>query len=182
MKQYILLDIDGVMVPANSWKPPELEADGFYRFSPVAGDRLRWLLEKTTATLILTTSHRTRYSSLQWTELLRRRISAVKDVYTLEDVFNPTSAFYNPTKQANGTGATESQRNLHPVFTSSRLDDVLKWAERFGTDAYVIIDDDPSLNQLPPGVKKHWVKTSPGIGLNDVTAAAALTILTSGGV
>ncbi|WP_423734986.1 HAD domain-containing protein [Chitinophaga caseinilytica] len=182
MKKYILLDIDGVMVPANSWKPPELEADGFYRFSPVASEQLRWLLEKTAATIILTTSHRTRYSSLQWTELLRRRISAVKDVYTLEDVFNPYSAFYHPTGPVNGTGTIESQRNLHPVFTSSRLDDVVKWAEQFGKDDYVIIDDDPSLNLLPPSVKKHWVKTSPGIGLNDFAAATALSILTSGEV
>ncbi|WP_164714244.1 HAD domain-containing protein [Chitinophaga rhizosphaerae] len=181
MKKYILLDIDGVMVPANSWKPPDLDADGFYRFSPVASDQLQWLLVKTAATIILTTSHRTRYSSLQWTEILRRRISAVKDVFTLDDVFNPTSTFHDPTGAVKGSEETGSPLKVHPLFVDSRLVDVAKWAEQFGSYDYVIIDDDSSLNLLAPGVKKHWVKTAPGIGLNDLAAATALEILTFGG-
>jgi len=31
---FLLLDIDGVMVPANSWRRPEILADGFVEFNP----------------------------------------------------------------------------------------------------------------------------------------------------
>ena len=74
---YILLDIDGVMVPAKSWKAPELLKDGFPAFTDAAVRSLNKILERTRATIVLTTSHRDRFSELEWSGIfLNRGISA----------------------------------------------------------------------------------------------------------
>ena len=43
----ILLDIDGVMVPASNWKTPEFLNDGFPNFSPRAINSLNKIILKT---------------------------------------------------------------------------------------------------------------------------------------
>lgn len=79
------MDIDGVMVPAFNWKPVELHEDGFYKFNFLAQKHLDWLLEKTSATIILTTSHRTRYDSIEWKKLFDNRFSNANEIQTLDD-------------------------------------------------------------------------------------------------
>lgn len=154
MQKFILLDIDGVMVPASGWKPVAIHADGFYQFSQIAQRSLEWLLGETKATIILTTTHRTRYSSIEWKELLSRRFQAVNEVLTLDDSCN------------------------QPVpLRFSRLDDVVKWVHIHGNASYVILEDDSSLNGLPDNIITHWVKTFPNIGLNAEAAEKALEIL-----
>ena len=51
----ILLDIDGVMVPANSWKKPEFLADGFAVFSTKSVQALNKIILETNAGILLTT-------------------------------------------------------------------------------------------------------------------------------
>ena len=152
-EKFILLDIDGVMVSAASWKRIPILADGFYEFHAPAQEQLDDLLRESGATIIITSTHRTRYDRLQWRDVFSKRLTNVKGIYTIDD--------------------------LNYSFQSgNRLDEVLQWATQYGTDTpYVIIDDDTALHALPDPVKAHWVKTDPLIGLNKTTAAKALEIL-----
>ncbi len=58
----ILLDIDGVMVPANSWKKPEFHEDGFPMFNSRSVSALQKIISETGASLLLTTSHKSKYN------------------------------------------------------------------------------------------------------------------------
>lgn len=153
MQKYILLDIDGVMISAASWKPLDVHPDGFYRFSDQAGKYLDWLMMKTAASIILTSTHRTLYDRHEWKNIFGGRFHHVQEVQTLDDFHLP----FNIT---------------------NRLDEVLQWAATYGKNQpYVIIDDDSSLQNLPHPVKENWVKTQPLIGLNKETADMAFRIL-----
>src|SRR5215207_5474614 len=68
----ILLDIDGVMVPAKSWDRPELLDDGFPAFSSKSIEALREIVDADT-TIVLTTTHRHRFTIEQWEQIFRRR-------------------------------------------------------------------------------------------------------------
>lgn len=69
----ILLDIDGVLVPANSWKKPEFMEDRFPVFNSKSVRALQRILLETSAGVLLTTSHKTKYNISQWRNLLKLR-------------------------------------------------------------------------------------------------------------
>ncbi|WP_218146412.1 HAD domain-containing protein [Parapedobacter indicus] len=46
------------MVPANSWRRPEILDDGFPAFSPNATKALQRIIDSTGARIVLTTSHK----------------------------------------------------------------------------------------------------------------------------
>lgn len=154
MQKYILLDIDGVMVPASGWKPVELQADGFYKFNFLAQQNLEWLLQETGATIVLISTHRSNYTNSEWTRLFNNRFEHSKEIQTIDD-FGPNSGH-------------------------NRLEEVLQWTKEHSQNSqFVIIDDDNSLQQLPFQIKKHWVKTQSMIGLNRDSAVEALKILSA---
>lgn len=66
----IFLDIDGVMVSGAIWRPVILLEDGFYEFLPSA---VNALLKVPNASIVLTTSHRFKYSTLEWKKIFERR-------------------------------------------------------------------------------------------------------------
>lgn len=73
----ILLDIDGVLVQAKNWKPVDLLEDGFYAFLPIASLSLNKIIKETKAKIILTTSHKNKYTKEHWeTIFLNRGIDA----------------------------------------------------------------------------------------------------------
>jgi len=147
----ILLDIDGVMVPAASWKAPELLEDGFPNFSNKAVNGLRRIISETGATILLTTSHKSRYSVSSW-----RNIFAHRGIYTAISKLNNHS------------------HNKH----KSRKEEVLSWIKKNkGDDNFIIIDDDKSLNDLPLDIKRKLILTSPLIGLNEHLAEKAIEAL-----
>jgi len=147
----ILLDIDGVMVPASSWKAPELLNDGFPRFSNNAVNGLRRIISETGATIMLTTSHKSKYSVSIWRGIFARR----------------------------GINTTISKLNKHSYNTQeSRKEEVLDWIRKGKKDNnFVIIDDDKSLNDLPIEIKRRLILTSPLIGLNEDLAEKAIETL-----
>lgn len=136
----IFLDIDGVMVPAQSWKNPELLSDGFSEFSTKSVRVLQELISEET-TIVLTTSHKSTYTIDEWKAIFRRRGITVNKIERLE----------------------ENTARL------SRKDEILRWF-KFNTvsEDFIILDDDKSLNDLPPTLKNHLILTSPLIGLTDV--------------
>lgn len=147
----ILLDIDGVMVPASSWKRPEFESDGFPRFSRKATISLQKIISETGAEIVLTTSHKSSYYVGQW-----------RNMFTTRGLLNAKISKLNK----NSTHLT-------------RREEVLRWVAKSNEREFVIIDDDKTLNNLPPMIKSRLVQTSATVGLNEELANSAIRILKS---
>ena len=147
----ILLDIDGVMVPANSWKKPEFMDDGFPAFNLKSVKALQRILSVTNASVVLTTSHKTRYKISQWKDLLKSR----------------------------GINPKKVQKLVTNSLQTSRKDEILDWYlnKHVPNEDFVIIDDDKILNGLPENLKSNLILTSPSIGLTDDLADEAISIL-----
>lgn len=145
----ILLDIDGVMVPTTSWKPTEILSDGFANFSARAITNLQTIIYNTGASILLTTSHKSRYSNSEWEEIFKRR-GIVTNINTLEP----------------------NEDNLN------RKEEILRWFTKTSiSESFVILDDDKSLNGLPSYIKNNAIVTSGTVGLTNDQAKSAIDIL-----
>lgn len=145
----LLLDIDGVMVQAASWKKVEFHPDGFFQFMPHAIQHLSAIIAETGASIVLTTSHKTTYSLAAWESIFQNR-----GIFTQIDKLDD---------------------NLQAL---SRKDEILNWIRQNPhLEDFAIIDDDSSLQELPKSIKDKVVFTKPLIGLNAETAAQAIQIL-----
>jgi hypothetical protein len=150
----ILLDIDGVMVPANSWKKPEFHDDGFPVFSVKSVQALQKIISETNAKVLLTTSHKSKYSLPKWRNIFKSRGISAGGITLL----------------------TKNDENLN------RKDEILNWyqSKHKSNEHFVIIDDDKLLNSLPDGIKDNLVLTSSSVGLTDELADHAISILKQG--
>jgi hypothetical protein len=137
----IFLDIDGVMAPAKSWQRPDILADGFVDFSSKAVRVLQnVLVQNADTTIILTTSHKSRFSLSQWKIIFERRGLKVNKIQSLND-------------------NTDFQ---------SRKVEILNWFDSNDIhEDFIIIDDDKSLNDLPTFYKDRLILTSSLVGLNE---------------
>lgn len=146
----VYLDIDGVMVPANSWRRPEILEDGFPNFSPMAIKALNRIISYSSADIVLTTSHKCKYSLNQWKAIFKRRNINFNKIRKLP----------------------ENRKHLN------RKDELLKWftTSRMNIN-FIIIDDDKSLNSLPYFLKERLIQTSGGIGLTDYLADEAINTI-----
>lgn len=147
----VLIDIDGVMVPAHSWKMPEIHADGFPLFSSQAVKALTRILQETNADLVLTSSHKSKYTPFQWREIFVSRGVPAVQVQTLPP---------------NDAGIT-------------RKEELLNWLSSAGVEDFIIIDDDKSLNDLPSALKQRLILINGLIGLTDPQAEEAIALLRS---
>lgn len=147
----ILLDIDGVMVPASNWKRPEFETDGFPRFSRKATASLQKIISETGAEILLTTSHKSSYYVGQW-----------RAMFSIRGVLNAKIRKLN--------------KNSNHL---TRREEVMRWVEKSNEKEFVIIDDDKTLNSLPPRIKSRLIQTSATVGLNEELADSAIRILKS---
>ena len=137
----IFLDIDGVMAPAKSWQRPDILEDGFVDFSPKAVRVIQDLISQNAdSTIILTTSHKSRFSLSQWKIIFERRGLNVNKLESLND-------------------NTDFQ---------SRKVEILNWFDSNDIhEDFIIIDDDKSLNELPKIYKDRLILTSSLVGLNE---------------
>lgn len=147
----ILLDIDGVLLPANSWKKPEFLEDGFPAFNLSSVKAFQRILSETNAKVLLTTSHKTRFNISQWKELFKSR----------------------------GIIPFKIQALTTNSLQTTRKDEILDWYVNIHVpnEEFVIIDDDKMLNSLPENLRRNLVLTSPSIGLTDELADEAISIL-----
>lgn len=141
----IFLDIDGVMVHANPSKKLEFDNDGFYKFNKSAIVALQEICNNNSNSVnevILSTSHRFRFSILEWKQIFSSRGLKINEISRIE-----TSIDYK----------------------KSRKVEILNWiSERnLDIDDVIIIDDDKSLNGLSEKMKKRLVLTNPYIGLDN---------------
>lgn len=146
----ILLDIDGVMIPAKPWSAPPVLADGFSIFKPQSVDALNEILANSNADILLTTSHKGRFSIDQWIDIFNNRGIDIKKIKRLKTNTNHLS----------------------------RLEEVINWfSSKNDIKDFVIIDDDTSLNNLPEYLKARLVLTKPLIGLTKSHVQDSLKIL-----
>ena len=137
----IFLDIDGVMAPAKSWQRPDILEDGFVDFSSKAVRVLQDVLaQNADTTIVLTTSHKSRFSLSQWKLIFERRGLRVNKIQSLND---------------------------NTDFQSRKIE-ILNWFDSNDIDEdFIIIDDDKSLNDLPTFYKDRLILTSSLVGLNE---------------
>lgn len=148
----IFLDIDGVLTSANSWKRLEFLEDGFAMFNPGATRALKKILSQTHADILLTTSHKANYSPQEWKRFFNNRDIQVAGINSLPENFTRLS----------------------------RKEEILSWINIHPVDEnFIIIDDDKSLNDLPPSLNEKLILTSGSVGLNDDLANEAIRILKS---
>jgi 16S rRNA C1402 (ribose-2'-O) methylase RsmI len=143
----IYLDIDGVMVPANSWRRPEMLEDGFLEFSSKAVLSLNKIISYSNATIVLTTSHKHKFTLQQWNAIFKRRNINVDKI-------------------------TRLPKNLIHL---NRKDELMRWfIDKHLLGKFLIIDDDKSLNGLPEFLKDKLIQTSGSVGLTDYLANEAI--------
>ncbi len=133
----ILLDIDGVMVPVKSWRRPQLLEDGFMEFDSKAVSAINTMITEDT-TIVLTTSHKSKYSIDEWKKIFEVRGIKINNLKT----FN------------------ENVENMN------RKDEIINWFQSNEVnEEFMIIDDDKSLHELPEYLKSKWTLTDSMIGL-----------------
>lgn len=133
----IFLDIDGVMVPAKSWKQPEMLEDGFPAFSQASVAAFNIFMSADDQ-VVLISSHRDSFSIEEWKQIFANRGLKINKLTKLPK--------YNPSER--------------------RLSELLNYfQENANSDDFVILDDDKSLNDLPTHLKKHLVQPYAHIGL-----------------
>jgi hypothetical protein len=127
------------MVPAKSWESPKLLDDGFFEFSSAAVFVLQRIITEDT-TIMLTTSHKSRYTLEEWRTIFYRRGIKVNQIRSLD--------------------ASD--------FSVNRREEILNWFH-FNTtqEEFIIIDDDKSLNALPSFLKDKLILTSSIVGLTE---------------
>lgn len=122
----LFLDIDGVMVPANSWRHREIMEDGFPAFSLKAIKSLNKIMANSSAEIVLTTSHKSNYSLKEWKSMFQKRSIDTNKISRL----------------------SENNNYLN------RKAELLNWfSAHHIKDDFIIIDDDKSLNGLPESIK-----------------------------
>ena len=138
------------MIPAKSWSPPPILGDGFSIFSQKAVGALNKIIDESQSEILLTTSHKHRFTIEQWISIFEKRGVNINGINRLP---------YNA-------------NNLN------RLEEINNWfASKQDTKDFVIIDDDTSLNGLSKYLKARLVLTKSLIGLNASHVQDALKIL-----
>jgi hypothetical protein len=127
------------MVPAKSWESPKLLDDGFFEFSSAAVFVLQRIITEDT-TIMLTTSHKSRYTLEEWRTIFYKRGIKVNQIKSLDE----------------------------SDFSVNRREEILNWFH-FNTtqEEFIIIDDDKSLNALPSFLKDKLILTSSIVGLSE---------------
>lgn len=145
---YILLDLDGVMITTPPWEMGEPLHDGFVDFNTECINQLNYIISKTNPIIVLISSHRVNFERVKWDFIFKRR--GVEGFKKLE---------------------------LLPCDTDSKLTDVERWVSNNTNSNYVIIDDDKRFNGLSDDIKKRVVSTAFSLGLTRMDSIKALDIL-----
>ena len=101
---------------------------------------LQKIINQTNAIIVLTTSHKFRYTLDQWKSIFLLRGLEIETIERLED----------------------------DRYFLTRKDELLNWLDRFKTfPEVIIIDDDTSLNNLPDSIKDKLIQPYTSIGLTN---------------
>lgn len=137
----ILLDIDGVLIPAKPWQKYEFAEDGFGLFNKKSVECLNEILNSVSnPEIILTTSHKKKYTIEQWKSIFKHR----------------------------GIIETNINRLDSNSLEVSRKSEIFYWYLLNQNESFIIIDDDKGLLDLNQNiVENHLILTKPTIGLSE---------------
>lgn len=144
----ILLDIDGVMIPARPWQNHQIDSDGFGIFNRLSVIYLNDIISNVEKPeIILTTSHKNKFTINQWCDIfLNRGVTKIK-ISKLE-----TDSMEIP-----------------------RIEEIRSWYLKNENENFIIIDDDKGLNDFDNKFKdKYLVLTNSTIGLNNFSTYEAI--------
>lgn len=133
---HIFLDIDGVMIPLKPWQAQELMEDGFPNFTTGAVLALNTLISPETH-IVLTTSHRDRYSIDEWQQIFERRGILIRNLSIIAPF----------------------------TFTKRKVELESWFHSNIPPDHFIIIDDDTTLHGLHDYLKCHLISPYSNIGL-----------------
>lgn len=144
----ILLDIDGVMIPARSWQSYDIDSDGFGMFSKKAVEGLNEILKSSiNPEIILTTSHKHNFTLNKW-----------KNIFSIR-----------------GIQITSLNRLSTNSLDISRFEEIRQWYLLNQNVPFIIIDDEKRLNEFDSNFKDdHLVLTNSTIGLNTLATSEAI--------
>ena len=126
----LFLDIDGVLVPSLPSRVVMLGDDGFMLFSPQSVRKLTELIALHGVTsMILTTSHRFRYTIAEWFEIFMVRGIDLSSITLL----------------------------IMGEY-ADRATAITLCVEGLGDGSYLIIDDDMQLGKLSDVIKANWIR------------------------
>lgn len=144
----VFLDIDGVMVHGNPQRSVEIAEDGFYVFMTRAIDIFNQIK---TDEIILSTSHRNRFSVDEWIVLLKNRGLQFSTLTKMEYFGSYISRREEIEKHI-------QIHHLHP-------------------EEILILDDDKSINSMSSALKERAVVTQSFLGLTAADSIHIRTIL-----
>ncbi len=144
----ILLDIDGVMIPAKPWQTYQIGSDGFGMFSKFSIEGLNKIIKSSSnPEIVLTTSHKHSYSLDDWNKIFSNR----------------------------GITKTKISRLDSDSLKISRIDEIKSWYLKNMNEAFIVIDDDRGLNGLDVNFKEDYlILTNSTVGLNKLSTKEAV--------
>lgn len=144
----ILLDIDGVMIPARPWQAYQMGSDGFGMFNISSVKYLNDIIfSAENPEIILTTSHKHSFTINQWSSIFSSR----------------------------GVTKTKISRLETDSMEIPRIEEIRSWYLKNKHEKFIVIDDDKGLNAFDNNFKDNYVVlTSPTIGLNKFSTDEAL--------
>lgn len=114
---------------------------------------LQNIISETNADILLTTSHKSKYTLDQWRNIFELRGISINNINVLP----------------------ENTNNL------SGRDEILKWYNLHESEIdYIIIDDDESLNSLPEFIKCNLLQINATVELTKSLAVDALQLIAAG--
>ncbi|MFD2287434.1 HAD domain-containing protein [Pedobacter petrophilus] len=138
------------MTPANSWRSPEILADGFIEFNSKAIKALNKVLANTEIEIVLTTSHKFKYNLNEWINIFKTRNINLNKISRLPD----------------NIGNLDRNYEILNWFNSKTIQ-----------DNFIILDDDKSLNALPAFLKARLIQTSASVGFTNDLADEMLALI-----
>ncbi len=112
------MDLDGVMIKNKSWKPVELLDDGFCAFDETATRNLNHIIGETNACIVLTTSHKKKFSIFEWSVLFRNRgiVTDIDKLNTDGDRLSEVMSWYE-NKSTNNFIILDDDKSLNDLPT-----------------------------------------------------------------
>ncbi len=138
----LLLDFDGVLITTPSWRKVARLDDGFLAFNLQCAYNIAEVVKSYSAEIVLTTTHRIHYDNTTWQQLLANRGIITYKVSKINEV-------------------------KHHFEIGNCCDEIMQWVEQQNNTDFIIIDDDKSLNNLPPNIKNKWIETDFMLGFTD---------------
>ena len=149
MKIMLLLDLDGVLITTPSWRPEELETDGYSKFNASCIKNLNTLLERQDVEIWLSSTRRIKKTQKEFNSIFKLRNIAV-----------PIKGFLPVCKECH-----------------SRKEEIERFIGNRNPNTFLILDDDKSLHGLSKQLKSRLVLTEFQLGFTQEKLRQAMQIL-----